>query len=71
MQEEDAVTLGAAITGAVASGAWSNFPAACQAMVTPGEVIKANPQRQDFYTRKYQAYLTMWDQQQTLNQLMQ
>ena len=71
MQEEDAVTLGAAITGAVASGAWANFPAACQAMVTPGEVIKTNPKRQDFYARKYQVHLTMWGQQQVLNQLMQ
>jgi ribulose kinase len=70
MQEEDAVTLGAAITGAVACGAWANFPAACQAMVTPGEVIKTNPKRQDFYARKYQVHLTMWGQQQVLNQLM-
>lgn len=71
MQEEDAVTLGAAITGAVASGAWADIPAACQVMIAPGAVIKTNPQRQDFYARKYQAYLTMWDQQQAINQLMQ
>lgn len=71
MQEEDAVTLGAAITGAVACGAWENIPSACQAMVRSGEVIKANPARRNFYDRKYQAYLMMWDQQQAINQLMQ
>ena len=71
MQEEDAVTLGAAITGAVACGVWADVPSACRAMVRPGGVIKANPARQDFYDRKYQAYLMMWDQQQALNQVMQ
>lgn len=71
MQEEDAVTLGAAITGAVASGAWANIPSACRAMVRSGEIIKANPARRDFYDRKYRAYLMMWDQQQAINQLMQ
>ncbi|WP_416261461.1 FGGY-family carbohydrate kinase [Gibbsiella quercinecans] len=71
MQEEDAVTLGAAITGAVASGSWPDFSSACQAMVAPGEVIKANPARQDFFERKYQVYLALWEQQQVLNRLMQ
>lgn len=71
MQEEDAVTLGAAITGAVASGSWSDFSSACQAMVAPGEVIKANPARQEFFERKYQVYLALWEQQQALNKLMQ
>ncbi len=71
MQEEDAVTLGAAINGAVASGAWSDFSSACKAMVEAGEVIRANPQRRDFLDRKYQVYLMLWDQQQAVNQLMQ
>jgi ribulose kinase len=70
MQEEDAVTLGAAISGAVASGAWRNFSSACKAMVEAGEVIRANPQRREFLERKYQVYLTLWDQQQVVNQLM-
>lgn len=71
MQEEDAVTLGAAITGAVACGSWPDFSSACQAMVATGEVIKANPARADFFARKYQVYLAMWEQQQVLNRLMQ
>jgi hypothetical protein len=40
-------------------------------MVRPGDVIKANLKRQDYYARKYQVHLTMWGQQQVLNQLMQ
>lgn len=70
MQEEDAVTLGAAICGAVASGAFADFPGASRAMVTPGEVIKANPARRDFLARKYQVYLTLWEQQQALERIM-
>ncbi|MDP4446999.1 sugar kinase, partial [Escherichia coli] len=71
MQEEDAVTLGAAISGAVASGAWGDFTSACKAMVEAGEVIQVNPQRREFLERKYRVYLTLWEQQQAVNQLMQ
>lgn len=71
MREEDAVTLGAAITGAVACKAFADFPAACLAMVAPGEVVKANPARRDFLDRKYQAYLALWEQQQALERIMQ
>ena len=70
LQEEDAVTLGAAITGAVASGAFADFPNACRAMVTPGEVITANSARRAFLERKYQVYLTLWSQQQALEEMM-
>ena len=71
MQEEDAVTLGAAISGAVASGAWGDFTSACKAMVEAGEIIQVNPQRREFLERKYRVYLTLWEQQQAVNQLMQ
>lgn len=70
LQEEDAVTLGAAINGAVACGAFSDMTAACRAMVSPGEIIRARPDRLPFHTRKYQVYLAMWQQQQELNRLM-
>lgn len=70
LQEEDAVTLGAAITGAVACGAFSDIASACQSMVSPGETIMANPHRRQFHERKYQIYLKMWQHQQELNQLM-
>lgn len=70
LQEEDAVTLGAAINGAVASGAFRTLSDACRAMVLPGEIVRARVQRQGFHARKYQVYLTLWEQQQALNQLM-
>lgn len=70
MQEEDAVTLGSAINGAVASGAFTDFPSACRAMVIPGDVIRTNPARHDFLARKYQVCLALWDQQQALECLM-
>ena len=70
MAEEDAVTLGAAITGAVACGAFSSLPEAGAAMVKPGKTVRANPQRREFHSRKYQVYLTLWQHQQQLNHLM-
>ncbi|MXC69269.1 sugar kinase, partial [Escherichia coli] len=71
MQEEDAVTMGAAISGAVASGAWGDFTSACKAMVEAGEIIQVNPQRREFLERKYRVYLTPWEQQHAVNQQMQ
>ncbi|MGL4724428.1 MAG: FGGY-family carbohydrate kinase [Scandinavium sp.] len=70
MAEEDAVTLGAAITGAVASGTYPDMSAAAEAMVQPGQLVAANPARRAFHQRKYQVYLTLWDHQQQLNHLM-
>lgn len=70
ISEEDAVTLGAAICGAVACGAWPDIPAACRALVQTGEIIRPRAQTADFHQRKYQVYLALFDQQQQLNSLM-
>lgn len=40
-------------------------------MIEAGEVIQVNPQRREFLERKYRVYLTLWEQQQAVNQLMQ
>lgn len=70
ISEEDAVTLGAAICGAVASGAWPDIPAACQALVQTGGVVRPRAETAAFHQRKYQVYLALFDQQQQLNSLM-
>jgi FGGY-family pentulose kinase len=64
LTEEDAVTLGAAICGAVASGAWPSVGDATRALVKMGEVIASRPETRAFHQRKYQVYLTLWEQQQ-------
>jgi len=71
LAEEDAVTLGAAMCGAVAGGAWSTLTQAARAMVKTGDVIPHRPDTAAFHQRKYQVYLSLWTQQQALNQLMQ
>lgn len=70
LQEEDAVTFGSAITGAVACQAFPDLAAATQQMVRPGSIVAANPARKAFHDRKYQVYLQMWEHQQALNRLM-
>ncbi|KAA9002799.1 FGGY-family carbohydrate kinase [Affinibrenneria salicis] len=70
MREEDAVTLGAAICGAVACGAWPDFPAACGALAQPGETLRARPEMAAFHQRKYQVYLQLYEQQQALDRIM-
>ena len=71
LAEEDAVTLGAAICGAVASGAWPTLTDATRVMVKTGEVIPRRPETAAFHQQKYAAYLALWTQHQALNQLMQ
>ncbi|HBS7612478.1 FGGY-family carbohydrate kinase [Klebsiella pneumoniae] len=69
--EEDAVTLGAALMGAVASGYYADLPQAAGAMVRPGEIVRADPNTADFHQAKYQLYLQMYQQQQHAADLMQ
>lgn len=70
-EEEDAVTLGAALLGSVASGVFADFPQAATAMVRLGRVLEANPAHRDFHDKKYQVYLQMYADQQRYNQIMQ
>ncbi|WES90104.1 FGGY-family carbohydrate kinase [Dickeya fangzhongdai] len=68
--EEDAVTLGAALLGAVACGAYPSLPQAAQALVQPGPLIRADRCNQTFHDAKYQIYLQMYDYQQAAQQQM-
>lgn len=64
VEEEDAVTLGAALMGAVAGGAFPDVPRAAAAMVRPGAVVRARPAERVFHDDKYRIYLSLYDDQQ-------
>jgi FGGY-family pentulose kinase len=68
--EEDVVTLGAAILGAVASGDFASIPAASAALVQPGASVKADPSTAAFHAAKYQVYLNLYDNREHHNALM-
>jgi FGGY-family pentulose kinase len=58
-EEEDAVTLGAALLGAVACGAFPTLPEAAAALVRPGDSVEANPEARAFHDAKYAVYLQL------------
>ncbi|MBS1156052.1 MAG: sugar kinase [Proteobacteria bacterium] len=60
VSEEDAVTLGAALMGAVACGAFPTMPAAAAEMVRPGGSIAARAETQAFHDAKYAIYLQLY-----------
>ena len=60
VSEEDAVTLGAALLGAVACGAFASLPDAAAQMVRPGGSIAARPQTKAFHDAKYAVYLQLY-----------
>jgi FGGY-family pentulose kinase len=59
--EEQAVTLGAAILAATASGAFADLPSAAASMAHVGETIRANPARRAFHDAKFAVYLALYD----------
>jgi FGGY-family pentulose kinase len=61
VSEEDAVTLGAALLGSVACGAFPNLPAAAATLVRPGGSVKARPETKAFHDAKYAVYLQLYD----------
>lgn len=61
VSEEDAVTLGAALLGAVSSGAFASMPEAATTMVRPGGSVKARPATKAFHDAKYAVYLQMYE----------
>ena len=69
-QEEDAVNLGAALLGAVACGAFTDFTQAAAAMVREGGVVNPDSRTFDFHQSKYQVYLQMYQDQQDYNEIM-
>ncbi|WP_226568411.1 FGGY-family carbohydrate kinase [Mangrovibacter yixingensis] len=69
--DDDVVTLGAAITGAVACGAFKTLTDAAKVMVHQGDIITPNPSTFDFHQAKYQAYIKMYEHQQHIMRNMQ
>ena len=61
VSEEDAVTLGAALLGAVACGAFASLPDAAGSMVHPGGNIKARSETKAFHDAKYAVYLQLYE----------
>jgi ribulose kinase len=61
VSEEDAVTLGAALLGAVACGTFASMPAAAADMVRPGGSVAARPETRAFHEAKYAVYLQLYE----------
>lgn len=71
-ETSEGVLLGAAMLGAVASGAYADVPAAMAAMSRVARVIE--PSRGDvaaFHDRKHQVFLRMYDDQVAYRRIMQ
>ena len=61
VSEEDAVTLGAALLGATACGAFADLSQAAAHMVRPGVAVRARPALRAFHDAKYRVYLSLYD----------
>lgn len=70
IQDDDPVTLGAAIAGSVAAGLFDDFTSACSALVKKGRVINPETAYNAFHAAKYTVYLAMYDQQKAAQQNM-
>jgi len=71
MQEEDAVTLGAALLGCVASQCYANLPSAAAELVRTGRTIPSDAATWPFHQAKYRVYLQLYQYQQQAEQQMQ
>ncbi|GKX57132.1 ribulokinase [Leminorella grimontii] len=69
-EEEDPVTLGAALLGAVACGAFDGFADAARAMVREGRRIEPDASTYAFHDAKYCVYLQMYQDQQRYADVM-
>ncbi len=69
-EQDDAVTLGAAVLGAVAAGIYPSISAAASALVRPGATVRADRQFDTFHQAKYQVYLELYDDMQRAADLM-
>lgn len=71
VSEEDAVTLGAALLGAVACGAFATLPAAAAQMVRSGGSVAARAHTQAFHDAKYAVYLQLYQDMERCRSAMQ
>lgn len=63
VEDEDAVTLGAGVLAAVASGAFASIPEAAAAMVRPGGMVQMDAASRAYHDAKYKIFLDLYDQQ--------
>jgi ribulose kinase len=70
VSEEDAVTLGAALLGAVACGAFDSMPEAAAGMVRPGGSVAARTSTKDFHDAKFSIYLQLYDEMERCRSAM-
>ena len=69
-EEPEAVLLGAAILGAVASGSHADIPAAMHAMCRSASVVEPNPETAAYHAAKYEVYRELYDQQKARRERM-
>lgn len=69
-EEPEAVLLGAALLGAVASGAYASIPDAMQAMCRSASVITPNPDTAEYHTAKFAIYQELYAQQKARRERM-
>lgn len=68
--DDDPVTLGAAISGAVAAGLFKDFASACEVLVRKGQVISPEGDKCAFHNAKYAVYRQMYSQQHAARDVM-
>lgn len=69
-EDEDAVTLGAAVLAAAASGAFASISMAAAAMVRPGGTIVARRDTSPYHAAKYQIFHDMYSHGQAARAAM-
>jgi len=69
--EPEAVLLGSAVLGAVASGLYSDIPRAMAAMNAPGSIVEpAKAAVADYHRRKFDVFLRMHEDQMAYRKIM-
>ena len=58
---DEAVVLGSAINASIASGVYSTYKEALNKMGRLGEMVKPNNKLADYYNKKYEIYLNMFN----------
>ena len=69
-REPEAVLLGSAILGAVASGAYPDIPSAMKAMSQPEQVIEPNPATARYHAVKFELFREMYQQHRARRERM-
>ena len=69
-KEPEAVLLGSAILGAVASGDQPSLPAAMGAMTQTGRVVSPDARLADYHARKHRVFLQMYEDQMRYREMM-